>query len=153
MVRKTEDFKQGLAEDQKRQTAEVYVRDQLTRKIVDSLIADDSEVKLHIDEALKDENLPSNRGGRRKDGNIRRGSGVTGWTQGEEVDNSRFHPAKRKQKKPHKDPDLVISTIVGDIAEAVDSQATSIENAVDAVGSWEDLEKKEEEDINPDLIG
>ena len=132
----------------------MYVRDQLTRKIVDSLIADDSEVRLHIDEALKDENLPSNRGSRRKDGNIRRGSGVTGWTQSEErIDNSRFHPAKRKQKKPRKDPDLVISTIVGDITETMDSQATDIENAVDAVGSWEDLEKKDEEDINPDLIG
>ena len=55
---RTEKFKQTLAIDQKRQATELYVRDQMTRKIVDSLIADDSEVKLHITGALKDENLP-----------------------------------------------------------------------------------------------
>ena len=57
---RTEKFKQNLAVDQKRQATELYVRDQMTRKIVDSLIADDSEVKLHITGALKDENLPQN---------------------------------------------------------------------------------------------
>ena len=57
---RTERFKQSLASDQKRQATELYVRDQMTRRIVDSLIADDSEVKLHITEALKDDNLPQN---------------------------------------------------------------------------------------------
>ena len=132
----------------------MYVRDQMTRRIVDSLIADDSEVKLHIEEALKDDNLPSNQGGKTKDGDIRRGSGLYGWTQIDEAEKTDFDPARRKQKKQRKDPDLVISTVVGGIAETLDSRESSVaEHAVDAVGSWEDLEKQDEDDINPDLIG
>ena len=133
---------------------EVYVRDAMTRKIVDSLIADDSEVKLYLDDALKDDNLPSNRSANKKDVNIRRGSGIYGWTQIEEAANTDFNPSKKSKKKHKKDPNLVVSTIVGDIAETMDSQETSVvDNAPDAVGSWEELEKQDEEDINADLIG
>ena len=48
MVKKTEAFQKQQQDEDKRQIIEVYARDQMTRNIVDSLIADDSEVKLHI---------------------------------------------------------------------------------------------------------